>query len=120
VSLEWEAEESTELPVPPEHLEIVVANLLQNALAHVQEGHVRTGLRGGVLTVEDNGSGIRSDDLPHIFERRYRGPGSPGSGRGLDLVKRICDRHGWRIEVSSLSGQGSRFTIHLIPEKSVN
>ncbi len=105
--------EPMSLPVSPELFEIVLANLLQNALTHTRQGQVRVTLARGVLTVEDTGVGIRPEDLPRIFERHYRGEGSHGIGRGLDLVKRISDRHGWRIEVASQPGQGARFTVHL-------
>jgi signal transduction histidine kinase len=101
------------LPVPPELFEIVLANLLQNALAHTRQGHVRVALQQGRLSVEDTGGGIQPADLPRIFERHYRGADSRGIGRGLDLIKRICDRHGWRIEVASSPGQGTRFSVHL-------
>lgn len=101
------------LPVPPEFLEIVVINLVQNALMHAQQGSVRVGLSQTVLTVEDTGQGIHPDDLTRIFDRDYRGTGSRGIGRGLDLVRRICERLGWRIEVASELNWGTRFDVHL-------
>jgi signal transduction histidine kinase len=111
VALTLERRDSLVLPVAPEYLEIVVANLLQNALDHTAHGQVRVVLMHTSLTVEDTGSGIAAADLPRIFERHYRGTGSRGSGRGLDLIKRICDRLGWRIEVESAPGRGSRFVL---------
>jgi signal transduction histidine kinase len=111
VALQFEAPEPLRLPVAPEFLEIVVANLLRNALAHTVQGHVRITLLRDRLTVADTGSGIAAADLPRIFERHYRGTGSQGLGRGLDLVKRICERLGWRIEVASAPGQGTSFTL---------
>lgn len=109
--IRYDAVEPVTLPVAPEFLEIVVANLLQNALAHTIQGEVHVTLTQNRLTVEDSGTGIRREELPHIFERHYRGSGSRGIGRGLYLVKRICDRHGWRIEVSSQPGRGARFAV---------
>lgn len=103
------------LPVPPELFEIVLANLLQNALTYTQQGHVRVELLQERLTVADTGSGIGPEDLPHIFERHYRGAGSRGIGRGLDLVKRVSDRFGWKLSVSSSPGQGTRFTVDFKP-----
>ncbi|HXG27989.1 MAG TPA: HAMP domain-containing sensor histidine kinase [Nevskiales bacterium] len=111
VDLQIDLAEPVHLPVAPELLEIVTANLLQNALDHTQQGQVRLVLTPQFLMVEDTGRGIDSVDLPRIFERHYRGTGSRGSGRGLDLVSRICDRLDWRITVASVPGQGARFTV---------
>ena len=110
------ATEPMTLPVPGELFEIVLANLLQNAMAHTQRGHVRVALLPQGLMVEDTGCGIQPEDLPRIFERHYRGAGSRGTGRGLDLVKRVSDRFGWKLSVSSSPGQGSRFMVHFKPD----
>jgi signal transduction histidine kinase len=115
VEIRLEALEPTPLSAPPEFLEIVIANLLQNAMAHTSIGQIRVALVSGVLTIEDSGSGIPPADLPRIFERNFRGVESRGIGRGLDLVKRICDRYGWRIEVASQPGRGTRFSIFMNP-----
>jgi signal transduction histidine kinase len=112
VQLQLSVVDSLQLPVPRGYIEIVVANLVQNAIAHTQQGRVRVELKDGMLMVEDTGCGIAAEDLPHIFERHFRGAGSRGIGRGLDLVKRICERHGWHIEVSSSRAQGTRFILN--------
>jgi signal transduction histidine kinase len=57
-----------------------------------------------VIEIADDGPGIKAGDLPHIFERFYRGTSSrreQGMGLGLALVKGIIDSHGWEITVSS-------------------
>ena len=62
--------------------------------------------------VSDSGVGIITEELPQIFERSYRGGNrSGGSGIGLDIVKRICEKVGWTIEVDSAPSKGSTFTI---------
>jgi len=66
--------------------------------------------------VEDNGPGIAPEDLPHIFERFYRGRQagqSEGSGLGLAIVRAILEAHGSSIGVASEPGRGSRFTFSL-------
>ena len=115
VKIHVEVDAPLELSTPPELLEIVVTNLLHNALAHTARGAINIRLRQGVLTVEDSGRGISAEDLPRIFDRDYRGSESRGIGRGLDLVRRICSRLGWRIEVSSEPNWGTRFELHLLP-----
>lgn len=70
------------------------------------------------ITIEDGGLGIRSTDIPHIFEPFYRGNEAvaaqiEGSGVGLSLVKQIVEAHGGKISVKSTPGKGSTFTIQL-------
>ncbi|GAB4574897.1 MAG: PAS domain S-box protein [Anaerolineae bacterium] len=102
----------------------VVANLLQNAINYTPEGQVtvQTGFdtrRGQVmLRVSDTGVGIYPEDIPHLFERFYRGQQPqgmdvPGTGLGLGIVKEITDLHSGQIEVESAPGEGTTFTIWL-------
>ncbi len=69
-----------------------------------------------IVEVTDNGPGIPSEELPHIFEELYRGKnsqGCSGSGLGLALVQAIAARHKGDISVHSRSGQGTVFTMRL-------
>jgi heavy metal sensor kinase len=101
----------------------VVTNLLTNAIQYNQSGgEVRLKLesQGGlaVLTVSDPGPGISIDDLPHVFERFYRGDKSRAvsngnAGLGLAISKAIVEAHGGTIEVSSRAGTGTTFTVRL-------
>ena len=78
-----------------------------------------TGKAGIAIIVQDNGPGINEDDLPHLFERFYRGragreTGAPGTGLGLAIVKKIVERHNGFIEVKNVArGHGAVFTIWL-------
>ena len=72
------------------------------------------------MVVEDNGRGIPSEYLPHIFDRFYRVPGSgtapgpeQGLGLGLSFVAWIVKAHNGAIDVDSTPGKGTRFTIKL-------
>jgi signal transduction histidine kinase len=98
----------------------LVMILVDNAIRHSPAGglvavRVRAEDGGGALVVEDDGPGIRPEDLPHLFERFYRAPGAPGGGTGLGLAIAawIVDRHGGRIEVTNRPEGGARFTVHL-------
>lgn len=93
-------------------LGIVLSNLVDNALRHTRAGTIRCTWAEGTLTIEDSGSGIAPAALPHIFERHYRAA-PDGFGIGLALVKRICERYGWRIEVESGVGAGTRVMLAL-------
>ena len=99
----------------------VMANMIGNALKFTPAGgQIRVRLRAEDLqwvevSVEDNGSGIDKNHLPHIFERYYQPKESckKGSGLGLFIAKRIVDAHGGEMKVWSEPAQGARFTFTL-------
>ncbi|MCU0485768.1 MAG: HAMP domain-containing histidine kinase [Anaerolineales bacterium] len=108
--------------VDVERISQVLDNLILNAFRYTPAGGeiVLAGSRlaGDVrLQVRDNGSGIAPEDLPHIFDRFYRGDKarqeSGESGLGLAIAKSIVEAHGGHISVESQPGQGAVFTITL-------
>jgi signal transduction histidine kinase len=99
-------------------LEMAIANLVDNALKFTPEGgEISVTLESDsdqvLILVRDTGEGIPPQDLPHIFERFYRGRGHSveGSGLGLAIVKSIIEAHSGQVNVESVSGEGSTFTI---------
>ena len=100
-----------------------VHNLLDNALKYSPAGSsvsVRIRLWGHMaeLSVQDTGIGIPQGDLPRIFERFYRvdrsrTPSSGGIGLGLAIVRHVAINHGGDIDVESMEGEGSTFTMRL-------
>jgi signal transduction histidine kinase len=104
----------------------VWVNLVHNAikftppgrriLVRVTPGAAGPGYSKCRVEVEDSGGGIAQEDLPHVFERFFRGDKARavgGNGLGLALAKRIVDLHGGRIAVASGPGQGSTFTVDI-------
>lgn len=101
----------------------IVDNLLSNALRYTDAGgrvtvdvHREDGK--AVLCVSDTGIGIRPADLPHIFDRFWRGDPSRarktgGAGIGLAIARELVKAHDGRIDVESAPGTGSRFTVTL-------
>lgn len=96
-------------------LAIVVANLIGNAFTYTKTGSVSIRLGNGCLTVSDTGPGIREAEIGRVFQRHFKGSGSTGSGIGLSLVKRICDRYGWETLIDSTEGQGTVAQLRFTP-----
>lgn len=112
----------------PALLQQALQNLVENALKYTdQRGHVqvRTEARQNMMVfiVSDDGIGISPLDLPHLFEKFYRGAQTGtkrlrGTGLGLAIVKSIADRHGGRVWVESQLGKGSTFYLAIPIQQS--
>ena len=118
------------LRVSADDLETVTINLLDNAVKYTPRGgtvqlRAAAGDGGVEIRVEDNGPGIPSEDVPHIFDRFYRvdkarsrrksagGDASSGSGAGLGLaiVRRLVELNGGQIRVEPAPGRGTVFVV---------
>ncbi|HWQ59109.1 MAG TPA: ATP-binding protein [Clostridia bacterium] len=101
----------------------VIRNLVDNAVKFSPEGGrltlgIRTAGKRAVVSVRDEGEGIREEDLPYVFDRFFKGekahtPAGSSTGLGLSIVKRIVEQHGEEIEVESKPGGGACFTFTL-------
>jgi signal transduction histidine kinase len=103
-----------------QRLEQIVSNLLSNAVRHTPPGGlvatiVSTEPAQVRIEVRDTGEGIALEDLPHIFERYYRGRNNDqgGAGLGLALVKELTVAMDGTVEATSTPGEGSCFTVRL-------
>ena len=94
----------------------VVGNLITNALAHTPGGgrvEIRSEVSGEMVkvVVSDTGVGIAADQLPHVFDRLYRGagnhPNAMGHGLGLSIVKSVVELHDGSVSVTSIPDQGT-------------
>jgi signal transduction histidine kinase len=104
-------------------LKQIVVNLLDNAIKYTPaDGKIQLRVHAvnghAILEVADNGIGIPSAALPHVFERFFRADqtradGSESAGLGLSIVKSICTAHGADMEVQSTVGSGSCFRVKL-------
>ena len=111
-------------PIPIEadlnQVKQVLWNLLKNAIESLPvKGRVllraAPDTRGGArLEIEDNGAGVKPDDLPHLFEPFFTTK-PMGSGLGLATVHRILESHGGTIEVTSEPSRCTRFIVQLPP-----
>jgi signal transduction histidine kinase len=102
-------------------LEMALSNLIENAVKFTLSGgavtvSLRRTERAIELSVSDTGLGIPVEDLPHVFDRFYRGQNVDavqGNGLGLAIVQSIAQAHGGQVRATSKLGQGSTFTIEL-------
>ncbi|MCI4041223.1 HAMP domain-containing sensor histidine kinase [Streptomyces sp. TRM75563] len=124
------------LRADPVRLRQAVGNLVSNAVRHTPEGGRVTlsayASEGGdegddegkacdgtvVIEVQDTGSGIPAEDLPHVFDRFWRAEKSRsrrtgGSGLGLAIVRKLVEAHGGTVEATSTEGEGSTFALRL-------
>lgn len=99
------------------HLGNILSNLIDNAIKYSGVS-VRIEIKAdaGSMTIEDNGIGIDKENLPFLFDKFYRVTSGDryevgGYGLGLFYVKQISELLGWRIDVTSKPGQGTKFTI---------
>lgn len=108
--------------VDREMWEKIVFNLLSNAFKYTFTGEIDVSLqetgKAVELSVRDTGTGISSEDMPHLFERFYRVEGArgrtfEGSGIGLALVQELAKLHGGNVRVQSELHKGSTFTVSI-------
>jgi two-component system, OmpR family, sensor histidine kinase MprB len=101
----------------PARLGRAVNNLIDNAVKYSPPGSpVEIALAGGELEVRDHGRGISAEDLPHVFDRFYRGAesrGRPGSGLGLAIVRQVVEQHGGTISAEGAPGGGTVIRMRL-------
>lgn len=114
--LELDLRADPRLAVEPILLGIVIGNLIRNAFSYTEQGVVTVRLLPDRLVVADTGIGIRTEELARVFQRYYRGATSQGAGIGLSLVKRICDRYGWRVQIDSRENEGTTAQLIFAPE----
>jgi heavy metal sensor kinase len=123
VDLRLTAESPVPIRVDRELLAIAIRNLVSNALQYSSRSgsvDVRVGRAEGaaVLEIRDDGDGIPAEALKFVFERFYRADAARGrttgaAGLGLSIVAEIVRHHGGKVEVTSESGAGAKFTVYL-------
>jgi signal transduction histidine kinase len=130
IRMEMSLDGEEDANIDPQRIHEVLTNLLSNALRYTARGgeiNVRlmeAGIGpalGGVeevrrsvmVSIEDDGPGIESSDLPHIFERFYKSSDSGGMGLGLSIAKYLVEAHGGKIWAESEVGKGAKISFLL-------
>ncbi|MEV7522991.1 ATP-binding protein [Streptomyces sp. NPDC091371] len=119
-AVELDAERDIVARLDPRRLDVILANLIGNALKHGGSPvRVSVSVEGEwlVIAVQDNGPGIPEDVLPHVFDRFYKAsasrPKSDGSGLGLSIAMENAHIHGGDITAANGAGGGALFTLRL-------
>jgi two-component system sensor histidine kinase MtrB len=101
----------------PRRFDVILANLVANALLHGEPPVRIIGRPGLEVRVIDQGPGIPEDLLPHVFDRFFKAdpsrPAGRGSGLGLAIAQANAELHGGRIEVANAHGGGAVFTVRI-------
>ena len=118
-----ESSEEAVSRIDPDRIGQVLRNLVSNALRYTPSGgsvtlDCRIEGKQALISVCDSGAGIKPDDLPHVFDRFYRGEKSRaratgGAGLGLAIVKQLVEAHGGTVAVESTLGRGATFFVRL-------
>ncbi len=109
--------EQAELRVraPPKVVEIVLGNLMRNAINYTREGRVEVTIGDRGVSVSDTGVGMSEDELERAFDPFYRADESRGltrgHGLGLSIVKRLVRQFGWSISAHSKPGEGTTIEV---------
>ena len=108
-------EAELKLQAPPRVVEIVIGNLMRNALNYTQQGKVDVTVNSRGIRVEDTGVGMSRDELANAFEAFYRADESrglvKGHGLGLAIVRRLVRQFGWAITAHSRPGSGTTVEV---------
>ena len=101
-------------------IDIVLGNLLRNALTYTKKGEVTVTLRADSVEVKDSGMGMSERELASAFEPFYRAESSreatKGHGLGLSIVRRLASQFGWQISAVSRPAEGTSVTIRFAPK----
>lgn len=112
-------EDEVSVIAPEAVISVVLGNLVGNAVRYTKEGEVCLVVGKGQVIIQDTGPGIDPEELPHVFERHFRGrqtSGTKGSGLGLSIVKRLVDLYGWTIEFANRPEGGLAVKLAFFPD----
>lgn len=122
-TIEKHIEDNIYINMDKDKLKQIIYNLLSNSIRYLNEcGKVEITLKAeknnAIINITDNGIGIEEKDIPLIFQRFYRtdisrNKNTGGTGLGLSIVNTIIKAHGGTINVNSIYGKGTEFTITL-------
>ncbi len=110
VGLRLEIPEGSTVSADPALLDLVLRNLLDNALRYSDTGEIVCRLAASKLVVRDTGPGFAEEDLARVFDRFFVGPRG-ANGLGLALVRHVCSACGWQVSAGNAAAGGGEITV---------
>ena len=108
------------IDAPLRVVQILITNLLRNAIAYTQDGTITVGIDHDSISVTDTGIGMSKQDLERAFDPFYRSEAAretgKGHGLGLSIVRRLIEQYAWSIETQSEPGEGTTIRVHFQSE----
>jgi signal transduction histidine kinase len=113
VTLQLIQEADIELHAPPRVFSVLLGNLLRNACNYTDRGSITVTVRRASVVISDTGVGMTADELARVFDPFFRAGDRRigGQGIGLSIVRRLSDRYGWPVRLTSEPGKGTTATI---------
>jgi len=95
-------------------VQVAVGNLLRNAIENSDRGVIALSISAdAILTIEDPGHGMPPEQVAAVYASTAKGERTYRSGIGLDLIQRLCEHLGWRLEIASTPGRGTRVRLDM-------
>jgi len=114
LQLEITALPHSEIIAPVPIVQAAIGNLLRNAIENSDRGRIQIRLESpATVVIEDPGHGMSPEEIAAFYAKLARGGGRDRGGIGLDLISRLCEHLGWRLEIDSHEGQGTTTTLRL-------
>ena len=113
VELLLSLDQDFELRAPPRVFSVLLGNLLRNACHYTDSGSVLVLVKHKSISVQDTGVGMDAEELAKVFEPFYRAGDrcKDGQGIGLSIVRRLSERYGWPVQMTSEPGRGTTATV---------
>ena len=121
LSITLDVADGVEVTGPPQIVRAAIGNLLRNAIENSDRGEVRLRLQApGTVVIEDPGHGMGAEEIGALYSRIARGGADRGAGGiGLDLIARLCEHLGWRLQIVATERGGTAATLHFHAVSSV-
>ncbi len=117
IAVKQDAQLTIEAPVRV--VQILVTNLLKNAINYTQQGQIEVCIGPRSMSVSDSGVGMTAEELSQAFEPFYRSESaresSRGHGLGLSIVRRLVAQYGWQVNAESEPGEGTSIEVAFVP-----
>ncbi|KRG63480.1 histidine kinase [Stenotrophomonas humi] len=95
-------------------VQAAIGNLLRNAIENSDRGVIRLAVSArAVITIEDPGHGMSPEEVAQVYARMAKGERNMRAGIGLDLIARLCDHLGWKLDIQSQPERGTRVTLDM-------